>query len=1827
MGVDMIILRKLLAIAIVLVMTATVFSVVSMTGRAEMGPVDTYGYSWVDSNAPDPTVSFDWIDISGTGTDTGIDGDDDYGGPFPIGFDFSYYGNTYGMFNASSNGFIMFDGSGYYLYNSEIPNTYNPNNLVAIYWDDLYVSHTYNLASIRYETIGLAPERQLVVEFENICELGSSDLMTFEIILNETGEIWFQYGPMNGNTAAYATVGIENDDGTIGVEYSSYSESLSDDLAIKFSCMDFSIGPQQESEAIPGDYTEYLLTVRNDGLAADSFDITCLSSEGWIVERFDSILDPLGDDNLNGIPDTGDIAPGSSADIIIRVNVPGTPASVEDITTVYATSYDDPSMVASVSLTTKALEAVFAPPYSDFVNDTDIDGLFDLLSFNVSLEVYVPGTYGVDAVLSIPPYDYVASAHVWAVLDIGLQVLRPSLDARIINSYEIDGPYTVEFFLYSSATGNLSTDNYITSAYSWTQFDPPEIRFNTPFADYGYDSNGDTLFDALVLEATVDVTLEGDYEVIASLWDVYDENVNALINDTHLTVGTHVIEFRFDGTNIWYGYHDGPFDVYLYAYNDAMIRLDQYEYTSASYTYDEFQPPAALSPPYSDYGLDDNANGLFDYLVVELPVVVFQSGVYLIDAYLSDYEMNYVESDSEYIWLNVGAQVVELWFDGEPLRDNAVDGNYTVDFTFMVDTYSYIDSDSYETDWYGYNEFEGSASIVPPHTEYTIDADSDGLYDSLVLTFDLEVYTAGYYYLYTYLYDDYGTYIIDVLNAAYYAAGSASADAIFAGWIFEDGGYDGPYEVYARLTDEYSALIDEYGSFTESYAYDDFEEPSELMLPYSDYGYDANGDGFYDYLVIEVTVDITSAAMYSIYGWLSDEWGTIISVSSNDTFLDVGIQTFDLYCLGQPIHDSGLNGPYTVEFRFGYVEWGWVDYDTYVTGYYTYDEFQPQPSYFSTSFWDFPVDATGDGLYEYLVVVATLDVTVSGEYTVTADMYDPYWYYIQWTENTSYLEAGIQEMELWFYGPTIRALERDGYYRIDMQLYDADMDYLDDYLYYTSDYSWSEFQSVALFSPPHSDRGYDENDDSIYEYLVIDVNVEVFMSDELTVQVYLFDEYWNYIIDVETTQYCEEGFAVISVFIPGWEILENHIDGPYYADLYLYYDGDLIESGYYTTSDYAFNEFSQIPAQFGAPHSDYGYDDDGDLLYEYLVVEVRVNVTLEGTYLIQAELRSFTSVSIDSVLVEATLSEGMQTVEVMFDSWLIAAHHTDGPYEVRLNLFMDDLTFLDYETYETGSYSTSEFDPAVPMIYSYWTSEGPTIDGVYSAGEWDDAACVSFVLVDPFSGLDLVMRILNNGTHLFVCYDFVGDLTEDDNDGAIVCLDTGNDGILTSGHEDRFIIMGEGTQVHQTYVTYTYWSTNCSPFDPLLPYHDGIWAAAGFGSSDQLTDDHRVYEFCIPLDLIGASAGDILGLAGAALDRSIDTMSFWPLIDETLSTPSLYGDLVLYSSAPPATTLDLSGTEGSNGWYTSAVEFTLTSEDGEEGVNYTRYRLDGGEWLDYSSPVTVSAEGPHALEFYSVDLAGNTENIRSASVNIDMTAPEATAVPSGTLGEDGWYTSAVTVSPQGDDGSLGSGIATFTVRVDGGPWVDYTSSLSISEDGVFLLEYYCTDVAGISGDIQELTVKVDATAPVTTASVDGSMVTLSATDPTSGVYLTKYRIDDGEWMNYTVPFEVPGSGNHTVEFYSIDNAGNVGDISLQLLDNGSGGTTVFGVDLWTLIMVLLILAIIIGISIPLIYGMRRKASVSDSKAVIKDVASPIAQLYDEPPPPPPGGDMPPPKKD
>ena len=96
-------------------------------------------------------------------------------------------------------------------------------------------------------------------------------------------------------------------------------------------------------------------------------------------------------------------------------------------------------------------------------------------------------------------------------------------------------------------------------------------------------------------------------------------------------------------------------------------------------------------------------------------------------------------------------------------------------------------------------------------------------------------------------------------------------------------------------------------------------------------------------------------------------------------------------------------------------------------------------------------------------------------------------------------------------------------------------------------------------------------------------------------------------------------------------------------------------------------------------------------------------------------------------------------------------------------------------------------------------------------------------------------------------------------------------------------------------------------------------------------------------------------------------------------------------TTPPVTTISFDPPEpnGKNGWYISDVNVTLNATDDMSGVNTTYYRIDDGEWVIYESPFVLSEDGDDILiEYYSVDKAGNVENVKLSYLDIDQTKPK-----------------------------------------------------------------------------------------------------------------------------------------------------------------------------------------------------------------------------------------------
>jgi hypothetical protein len=102
---------------------------------------------------------------------------------------------------------------------------------------------------------------------------------------------------------------------------------------------------------------------------------------------------------------------------------------------------------------------------------------------------------------------------------------------------------------------------------------------------------------------------------------------------------------------------------------------------------------------------------------------------------------------------------------------------------------------------------------------------------------------------------------------------------------------------------------------------------------------------------------------------------------------------------------------------------------------------------------------------------------------------------------------------------------------------------------------------------------------------------------------------------------------------------------------------------------------------------------------------------------------------------------------------------------------------------------------------------------------------------------------------------------------------------------------------------------------------------------------------------------------------------------------------IILDTTPPGTThrFNPSVPDGDNNWYVSDVTITLDATDNLSGVEFTYYRLNSGSWKTYTSPVVVSDDGEHTLEYYSVDFVGNEERIKGPfDFKIDQILPTIT---------------------------------------------------------------------------------------------------------------------------------------------------------------------------------------------------------------------------------------------
>ncbi|MFT5779919.1 MAG: hypothetical protein ACI837_002879 [Crocinitomicaceae bacterium] len=202
------------------------FSFLTLVASALTGGPDAYGYTWEDS--AEPSVTYNWVDITGTGTLVSGIADDNSVGPFSMGMSFHYYWGDYNQIKIGSNGWLGFENT------SNIASCF-PNipaaggagdNYLAPLMADWNFDGVGNASQVYYEYDAVGD--RFIVSYINVSRwiatapnyLGSS---SFQVILNNSdSSIVFQYQAMdpviNSGCVVNNVVGIEGPTGAYGLE-------------------------------------------------------------------------------------------------------------------------------------------------------------------------------------------------------------------------------------------------------------------------------------------------------------------------------------------------------------------------------------------------------------------------------------------------------------------------------------------------------------------------------------------------------------------------------------------------------------------------------------------------------------------------------------------------------------------------------------------------------------------------------------------------------------------------------------------------------------------------------------------------------------------------------------------------------------------------------------------------------------------------------------------------------------------------------------------------------------------------------------------------------------------------------------------------------------------------------------------------------------------------------------------------------------------------------------------------------------------------------------------------------------------------------------------------------------------------------------------------------------------------------------------------------------------------------------------------------------------------------------------------------------------------
>jgi hypothetical protein len=335
---------------------------------ATHGGPDAWGNSWALSGDENGTDYF-WVDIPQEDRTFVTLADDNYAGPMPMGGNLVFYGESSTNVYIGSNGMLGLSELGMgSLGNTALPTAFTPNSLMAFFWDDLNPSTG---GTVYYGNV----DGDFVLTYDTVREYGGNGTITAQVVIDFDGPtVYYNYAALDaGIDVNGCTVGIENEDGTVGLQVlmdgnlfaPSAQTTIRFDLAPPpdhwFGMDEFVSIVSPTDNTATGSFTLY-----NTGLLADSYQLSASNPDGFDVWT-----------EINGTPTnvTPQVPAGGSITVQVAIEIPEiSPVSLTN-TTLTAGSVGSPQVTRAGVMETRIVLVQGGPDGGGyFWSTSDADG-------------------------------------------------------------------------------------------------------------------------------------------------------------------------------------------------------------------------------------------------------------------------------------------------------------------------------------------------------------------------------------------------------------------------------------------------------------------------------------------------------------------------------------------------------------------------------------------------------------------------------------------------------------------------------------------------------------------------------------------------------------------------------------------------------------------------------------------------------------------------------------------------------------------------------------------------------------------------------------------------------------------------------------------------------------------------------------------------------------------------------------------------------------------------------------------------------------------------------------------------------------------------------------------------------------------------------------------------------------------------------------------------------------------------------------------------------------------------------------------------------------